>query len=302
MNILVTGGAGFIGSNIAENLVAEGHKVTVLDNMHTGNTSNLATVKDKIKLIQESCLNIKKVVPKDIDAIFHVGIPSSTPMYKANPYLVGEAINGSIAILEYAKENKVKKIVIAGSSSVYNEQPPPHREDLPVKVTDYYTEARLAIERIAELYSKIFSVSSIILRFFSVYGSHEEAKKQYANMISQFIWSFNKNEPPIIYGDGTQTRDFTYVKDVVNACILALHSKTQYDIFNVGTGKSYNFNQIIEILNRKMKTNIKPKYMQNPIKNYVQHTLADTKKAEEKLKFKAKYGLEEGIEELLKIG
>lgn len=299
MDILVTGGAGFIGSNLTEQLVAEGHSVIVLDNMHTGSISNLTSVKDKIKLVQGNCKNIGKALPKNIDAIFHFGIPSSTPMYKANPYLVGETIKEATAIFEYAKENKVKRIVIAGSSSVYNEQPPPHREGMPIKVTDFYTEARLAIERLAELYRKLFDVSSIILRFFSVYGPHEEAKKQYANMITQFIWNFKRNEPPIIYGDGNQTRDFIYIQDVVDACLLALTCNIQYDIFNVGTGKAYTFNQIIEILNRKMTLNIKPKYIPNPIKNYVTHTLADTKKAEEKLKFKAKYTLEEGIEKLL---
>ena len=299
MNILVTGGAGFIGSNLTERLVSDDHNVTVLDNLHTGSVDNLKKIENKIRLIKDTSQNINKIAPKNLDAIFHFGIPSSTPMYRANPYLVGDAINSALAIYEYAKKNGVKKIVIAGSSSVYNEQPPPHREDMPVKVTDYYTEARLTIERLAELYSRLYGINSISLRFFSVYGPHEEAKKQYANMLTQFTWSFKKHEEPVIYGDGTQTRDLTYVKDTVNACIIALNAKIQYDIFNVGTGKTYTFNQLIEILNRKMNMTIKPKYIPNPLKGYVAHTLADTHKAEEKLGFKAKYALEDGIQELL---
>ncbi len=170
---------------------------------------------------------------------------------------------------------------------------------MPVYVTDFYTECRYAIERLAKLYSILCGVKNVGLRLFSVYGPKEEYKKQYANIISQFLWSMRKDESPVIFGDGTQTRDFTHVSDVVSAFILAMEKDFEREVFNVGTGIAHNFNQIVEILNRILGKNIEPIYKPNPIKNYVYHTLADTTKAEKLLGFKAKVTLEEGIQALI---
>jgi UDP-glucose 4-epimerase len=137
------------------------------------------------------------------------------------------------------------------------------------------------------------------LRYFSVYGPHEENKKSYANLISQFMWAIRKGEQPIVYGDGSQKRDFTYVDDIVEANMLAMKSAIGLGVFNAGTGKAIAINEMIELLNRKMGTNLKPKYIPNPISNYVHYTLADTKKAEKELGFKAKVSLEEGIAKLV---
>ncbi|MEM2915573.1 MAG: NAD-dependent epimerase/dehydratase family protein, partial [Candidatus Bathyarchaeia archaeon] len=140
---------------------------------------------------------------------------------------------------------------------------------------------------------------SVELRFFSVYGPKERFKGEYANVISQFLWSMLKDEPPIILGDGTQTRDFIHIDDVIDALILAMDKDFGCEIFNVGTGVAHNFNQIVEILNKVLGKNIKPIYKPNPISNYVFHTLADTTKAEKILGFKAKITLEEGIRKLI---
>lgn len=297
MKILVTGGAGFIGSNLVEELVRE-NNVTVLDNLHSGSLENLKKVKNKIKIIKDSCYNISKLKLPNIDIIFHLGIPSSSPMYKQNPLLVGEAINGAISVFEYAKKEKVKKIIFASSSSLYNGLQPPHNENMDVKVTDFYTEARLCIERIAKLYNILYNVKSAGLRFFSVYGPHEEAKGKYANIISQFLWEMKKSKSPIIYGDGTQTRDFIFVKDVIKASLLLMKSEFEYDLFNVGTGTSYSFNDVVDILNDKLNINIKPTYIKMPIKNYVDHTLADIRKIKS-LGYQPEYSLEKGIDELI---
>ncbi|MDD1762462.1 MAG: NAD-dependent epimerase/dehydratase family protein [Methanothrix sp.] len=298
MSTLVTGGAGFIGSNLVEELLAAGENVVVLDNMHTGSPSNLDGLKGCLKIIEASCNNL---LGMDLcpEKIYHLGIPSSSPMYKKNPYLVGEALNGFTAVFELAKKSGAK-VVYASSSSLYNGLLPPHREDMTIQVADYYTEARLAMERMAELYKRLFDVNSVGMRFFSVYGPKETAKKQYANMVTQFLWEMQKGNAPIIFGDGSQTRDFTYVKDVVQALRLAMKSD-YHGILNVGTGKAYTFNQTIEILNKNLGLDVKPQHVENPIKNYVLHTLSDTAKTEKVLGFKTKYNLEDGVKELLRF-
>lgn len=294
MKALVTGGAGFIGSNLVEALV-DSCEVTVLDNLHTGSMKNLEEVGKDIKMVKGSCNDCLSFGLKP-DVIYHLGIPSSSPMYKKNPMLVGEAINGTVAVMELARQSGCEKVVFASSSSLYNGIPAPHREDAAIQVTDYYTEARLAIERMAELYHSLYGIDYAGMRFFSVYGPHEEAKKQYANMITQFMWGMKAGQAPVIFGDGSQTRDFTYVQDIVNALILA--SKRGTGIFNVGTGKAYSFNSVVDLLNKKLGKELKPQYKENPIKNYVMHTLADTSKTKS-LGFEAKYSLEKGIERII---
>lgn len=296
MSILVTGGAGFIGSNLVEDLLASGNEVTVLDNMDTGSSSNLDDLGGDLKVIKASCIDAIQLNLKP-EAIYHLGIPSSSPMYKKNPFVVGEAINGTIAIFEVAK-NAGCRVVYASSSSLYNGLIPPHNEEMSIQVTDYYTEARLAIERIAELYKQLFDVTSLGMRFFSVYGPKEKAKKQYANMISQFLWEMMEDKSPVIYGDGNQTRDFTYVKDVVKALRLAM-SSDYHGILNVGTGTAYSFNDVINMINENLGSKIKPKHVDNPIKNYVGHTLAETSKAKSILGFKAECALISGIKSLI---
>jgi UDP-glucose 4-epimerase len=292
MSVLVTGGAGFIGSNLVEELLASGEDVVVLDNMHTGSPSNLEGLKGSLKVIKASCNDLPGMNLHP-EKIYHLGIPSSSPMYKKNPYLVGEALNGFTAVFELAKKSGAK-VVYASSSSLYNGLLPPHREDMTIQVADYYTEARLAMERMAELYKRLFDVSSSGMRFFSVYGPKETAKKQYANMVTQFLWEMREGKTPLIYGDGSQTRDFTYVKDVARALQMAMKSD-YHGILNVGTGKAYSFNDVIAILNKKLGLSVKPQYKENPIKNYVMYTLADTSKAEKEIGFEAKYNLEEGL-------
>jgi len=154
MELLVTGGCGFIGSNLVERLVKDGHSVTVFDNLHTGNLKNIEGL--GVKFFNEPYSRLSDLAPR-IDRIFHIGIPSSTPMYKRNPRLVGEAINDAIEVFEFAKD-KGCKVVYASSSSIYNGNEVPYREDMPVYVTDYYTECRYAIERLARLYNLLYGV------------------------------------------------------------------------------------------------------------------------------------------------
>ncbi len=296
--ILITGGAGFIGSNLAEELSKE-NEVTILDNFHTGSWENLKGIKDKVKVIEVSSGEILNLDIPNLDVIFHFGIASSSPMYRENPKLVGEVTNDAISVFEFVKREKVEKVVFASSSSIYNGLPLPFKEDTELKVTDYYTEARICIERLAQLYHQLHEVNSIGLRLFSVYGFREKAKGKYANIVSQFLWDMRKDRAPIIFGDGTQTRDFTFIKDVVEACKLIMNSDLKCEVINIGTGKSYTFNTIVDILNKLLGKNLKPKYVKNEIGNYVQHTLADTTKVKSLLGFVPACSLEEGIKQIL---
>lgn len=299
LRYLITGGAGFIGSNLAKVLVGRGAEVLVVDNLSTGNMENLREAQDKVNFFKINSGDVlDRPEMENLAGIFHLGIPSSSPLYKENHKLVGDSINEFINILELAQRENCK-LVYASSSSLYNGNPPPLKEEMNILPTDYYAEARYAMERLAEMYNMTHKTKSIALRLFSVYGWGEKYKGKYANLVSQFLWSIEKGESPLIYGDGSQTRDLIFVKDVARAFILAMESMIEFDILNIGTGKSYTVNQLVEVLNRILNKEIQPQYLENPIKNYVFHTLADTRKAQEILGFEAEHSLEDGINQIL---
>lgn len=300
MKFLVTGGAGFIGSNLAETLAKKGDEVIVVDNLSTGSLDNIAGFKDRIKFIKTGAIDVLSLDgARGIDGIYHLGIPSTTMLYRNDPLLVGSAINEFIKILELAKRENCK-LVYASSSSVYNGNKPPFTEDMPVYVKDLYTEARYAMERLASLYNDFYGVKSIGFRFFSVYGPREEAKKDFANLVSQFLWAMKKGEPPLIYGDGRQTRDFTYVADIVNGFMAGMESDIDFDVFNLGTSRYYSLNELVAFLNQALQTNIKAAYRENPLKNYVFETQADVTKVKNRLGWEAGVSLEEGIKKILR--
>jgi len=286
MRVLVTGGVGFIGSNLVEALVERGDDVTVLDNFSTGTIENLEKVRDRVKTLQGACTELLKLKLQP-ELIFHLGIPSSSPMYRENPLLVGEAISGFMNVMELAKRNRAK-VVYASSSSMYRGCPKPNRENMQTEPFDYYTEARLAIERLARVYHQLHGVSSAGMRFFSVYGPHERAKGKYANVITQMIL----NDEFTIYGDGSQTRDFTHVDDVVRALVLA-SGKSGAFVFNVGTGRETSFNEVAKLI-QKVKP-LKIKYLPNPIENYVEQTQADISLVKHELSWTPTVKLEDGI-------
>jgi UDP-glucose 4-epimerase len=295
-NVLVTGGAGFIGSNLIKELVGD-NKIFILDNLNTGNVINIDPFMDKVQL---QVLDTEDIFQVDFapHVIFHLGMYSSTPMYKENRNLVRKVVDGTLQVLEFAKRHN-SRVVLASSSSIYNGHDVPQREDMVPLVTDFYTEARLSAERLTELYTKMFGLRTIGLRFFSVYGPGERSKGRYANLVSQFMWDLQEGRSPVVYGDGEQTRDFIYVKDVVNALVLAARSEKD-GIYNVGTGISYSVNEMLEKLMQAMGKHAEPVHMETPVSNYVMHTQADMTKAERELGFKAKYTLDEGIREVIR--
>ncbi|NQU82928.1 MAG: NAD-dependent epimerase/dehydratase family protein [Parcubacteria group bacterium] len=294
--ILITGGAGFIGSSIAER-VCRDNKVIVLDDLSTGAKENLSGL--VLDFRQGHTSQIAELVPEKVDLIFHLGIASSTMLYLNDRTLVGREINGSIAVFEKAVRDKAK-VVIASSSSIYNQGDFPSKENQAVKITDFYTECRLSIERLAELYSILYNMRAVCLRMFAVYGGlREKGKTKFANMVTKFLWRMMDGKNPVSYGDGTQTRDFTYIDDIVDCWLLsALWDKSRFEIFNLGTGKEYDFNAVGEIINKVIGTNLEMQYEPNPLPNFVFRAWADTGKAEKLLGFSAKITLEQGIKKL----
>ena len=296
-SIIVTGGAGFIGSNLVEAL-SKDNSVIVVDNLHTGSRDNISgPVKSGVKFLKKDARDIGEIKEK-VSCIYHLGFYSASPMYRENPHLVAEVIDGMISVLELARKNDCP-VVFSSTSSIYNGIKPPHREDVIPGVTDYYTEGRIEAERLSELYYRLYGLNVSAMRFFSVYGFHEDAKHGYANLATQFMKAMIKNEQPVIYGDGTQRRDFVFVTDVVDALLRASTSKG-FEVYNVGSGVNYSLNELVDKINNLLGSSISAKYIEMPVKNYVMETLADTTKASRKLGFKAKIDLDSGLRTLAK--
>ena len=274
MKCLVTGSAGFIGSNLVKKLKELKYEVVGIDNYSTG------TIKDKD--IEPTTWNDLS----DVECIFHLGMPSSSPLYKANPTEMCEDMVGiSMEMLELARECKCP-LIYASSSSLYNGHDPPHRESMQPHIKDYYTEMRHWLERMATYYSREFGVKTIGMRIFSCYGPGDVNKGKIANVITQFALDMLKGKRPLIYGDGHQSRDFIHVDDVVDGFIKAAFYPRS-DIFNLGTGKSYSFNETVRIINEVLGTEIEPEYTKNQIHNYVFSTRASIHKAKNILGFQA---------------
>lgn len=293
MNYLVTGGAGFIGSHLARRLLEEENQVFIVDDFSTGVMRNIPEGAVFIPIHM-----LYTLIDEGLDGVYHLGMASSSPMYKQCHSLVGDTVNWSLRVMDLCVKTDAR-LVYASTSSLYNGKPTPMHEDLSIIPTDYYTEARLTVERLAELYYKLHRVENIGLRLFSVYGPGEEHKGQYANLVSQFIWSIQRGEHPVIYGGGGQTRDFTYVDDVVEAFTLAMKSNVEHSILNVGTGVSHSLNETVDTINNILDTNTPPLHIPNPIKNYVQDTRADTTRLQKTLDYTPQTTLQQGIQKLI---
>lgn len=302
MKILVTGGAGFIGSNIANKMSREkDNSVVAMDDLSLGTPTNLLP---SVKFVKGSVMNYELTleVTKECDYIFHEAAKSSSPMFKDDPR-EGVDINalGFMNVMEAAKRNKIKRVIYASSSSMYNGLPVPFRESQILAPKTFYEASFYCRETLAKSYYLENGVSSIGLRYFSVYGPNEKHKGKFANNISQFIWSIKAAESPILYGDGKQTRDFVYVDDVIHANSLALKSKEkEFGIYNVGTGVTTSFSKIVEIINENLGTQIEASHVDNPIKNYVQETKADISLAKSELGYDPMWkSVEDGIKALI---
>ncbi|PSH02035.1 MAG: nucleoside-diphosphate sugar epimerase [Nanohaloarchaea archaeon SW_10_44_10] len=295
---LVTGGAGFIGSNIVHQLVDRGIDVVVLDSLYLGSESNLEDVRDEIEFIQGSVTDREKVeeAVEGCDTVFHQAARSSSPMHKDEP-VEGAKVNieGFINTVEAARNAEVEKIVYASTSSMYGSVEPPHSENQEVTPTNLYTASKMSRELYAKVYSQSTKIHFTGLRYFSVYGPREKAKGDYANVITQFMWKMMEDKKPVIWGDGTQSRDFTYVKDIARANIKAaeIREETNGEYYNIGTGTDTSFNDLMDILNKVLDKNIEPEYIEHPRDNPVMTTKAHLERTKEELGWEPRVRLEE---------
>jgi UDP-glucose 4-epimerase len=292
--ILVTGGAGFIGSNLANHL-SQDNDVVVVDDLFLGTRENL---NDAVEFHEQSVLD--EDLPADVDVLFHLAALSSLNMHRDDPRR-GARVNveGFINTVEQVREHGCDTVVYASTSSIYGSRTEPSPETLPVEANTPYESSKMARENYAQYYANAHDVSMAGLRFFSVYqgyGGAEAHKGEYANIIAQFAEDIASGESPLIYGDGSHSRDFTHVNDVVRATVLAAENELS-GIYNVGTGERYTANRVVEMINEELGTDVSPEYVENPIPEqmFVHDTHADASKIREETGWEPAIDFEEGI-------
>jgi len=276
---LVTGGAGFIGSNICRRLVAEGCFVRVVDNLLTGKRSNLAPVMSKIDFV-EADMGVPEVarsVVKDIDVILHQGALPSVPRSVDDPAATHQhCVDATFTLLLAARDAGVKRFVYAASSAAYGDTPTlPKVEEMAPNPLSPYAVGKLVGEYYCSVFSKVFGLETISLRYFNVFGPHQDPTSQYAAAIPAFVTAILRNNPPTVYGDGEQSRDFTYVDNVVQANLLAARAKeTHGEVVNIACGEAVTVNAIIGMINELLGRTVRPIYVP-PRAGDVKHSLAD---------------------------
>ena len=300
MKYIVTGGAGFIGSNIVKKLVARGDNVTVIDNLNTGKEENLASVSDKITFLKDNILNLELLEHETngIDGIFHQAALASVQDSFSKPEEYNEVnVKGTENILKLAKKNNFK-VVYASSSSVYgNPERIPIRESDSKNPINPYAETKLKKEELATKYSQM-GVKVIGLRYFNVFGKGQS--KEYAGVLKLFLEKIRDKVPPNINGDGKQFRDFVYVEDVAEANIMSMDSNINHEFFNVGTNTSITILDLAKTIIKSAGLNIEPTF--GPaLKGDVQKTIANIDLIEEKIGWKPTVFLEEWIENIISM-
>jgi UDP-glucose 4-epimerase len=300
---LVTGGAGFIGSNICKRLVSQDCFVRVVDNLLTGKKSNLAKVIDKIEFIQADMGDSKvaQSAMKDIDVVLHEGALPSVPVSIENPAATHKhCVDATFTLLLAARDAGIKRFVYAASSSAYGDAPTsPKVETMPASPLSPYAVAKLTGEYYCSVFYKIFGLETVSLRYFNVFGPYQDPASQYAAAIPAFVTAILKDEPPTIYGDGEQSRDFTYIDNVVDANLLAGRAKrTQGEVVNIACGQAVTVNEIIDMINNLLGKSVKPKYIA-PRPGDVKHSLADITAARNLIGFKPVVQFKDGLQKAI---
>lgn len=290
MKYLVTGGAGFIGSNLALELENQGHEVIIADNLFTGTKENLNDFKGKIMQID---ISKPFEIKEKLDVIFHQAAITD-PRFEDDNEMIRLNIDGFKNIINLAEKNNAK-LIYASSGSVYGNGPVPMKEYQKKDILSAYAKSKLAMDETAKNY---FDKMHIVgLRYLNVFGPREAHKGRPASMIYHLAKQMISGKKPRIFKMGEQKRDHIYVKDAVSATIMAINAKKS-GVYNIGTGIATSFNELISILNEVLGTNLEPEYFDNPYEGtYQNNTQADTKNAEEYLGFKAKYKLKDAVKE-----
>ncbi|MDH5174006.1 MAG: SDR family oxidoreductase, partial [Elusimicrobiota bacterium] len=280
---LVTGGAGFIGSNICQELVKRGESVRILDDFSTGKRENIVGFKDNVQLIEGDIRNLEivKRAMKGVDFVLHQGALPSVERSVKDP-LTTTRVNvlGTLNVLLAAREAKVKRVIYASSSSVYGDTPTlPKKEEMKANPQSPYAVTKLIGEEYCRIYYSIYGLETVCLRYFNVFGPRQDPGSQYAAVIPKFITLMLKGKSPPIYGDGEQSRDFSFIDNVIEANLQACKAKEgPGKVLNIACGKRVTINELVKRLNRILHTGIEPAY-ENPRKGDVRHSLADISKA-----------------------
>lgn len=298
--VLVTGGAGFIGSNLADGLIKEGAKVVIIDNFVTGFRENLEEIKGDFEFI-EGDINDDSALKKalqDVDIVFHEAALPSVPRSVENPADTHQAcVNGTFNLLLKSKESGVKRFLYAASSSAYGDtEVLPKVETMLTSPLSPYAAAKLMGEYYCSVFSNVYAIETISLRYFNVFGPRQNPSSMYSGVISRFIDALMKNETPTIFGDGETSRDFTYIANVVNANIKAAQTtKGIGEVMNCANGERISLNELLEVLKKiTNKPNVTADY-QAERKGDVKHSQADNRRAIDCFGYEKLIGLEEGL-------
>jgi nucleoside-diphosphate-sugar epimerase len=301
---LITGGCGFIGSHLAEALVAEGVDVRVLDNFSSGKPENLKGFGSGIEVIRGDIRDpvaLRDAV-KGVDHIFHEAALVSVSVSVEQP-AENDAINirGTLNVLQAAREANVKRVVLASSAAVYGNNPElPKRETMLPEPESPYALGKLAGEYYLKLFSRLYGVETVSLRYFNVFGPRQDGKSMYSGVISRFADDIRQGRAPTIFGDGGQTRDFVYVKDIVQANLLAMRTPSagKGEIFNVATGRQISLLQLWETLKKITGSTLAPQF-RDARAGDIRHSLADISKIQTSLGYEPEFSLEDGLRALL---
>ena len=302
--VIVTGGAGFIGSHLAEELSRRGNKVVVVDDLSTGRMGNMELLlkTGDIEFVRGSIMDLALLQElfQGTDYVFHQAAIPSVPRSIENPPASHEAnITGTLNVLMAARDNGIKKVIYALSSSVYGDTPTlPKKEDMPPNPQSPYAVTKVASEYYCRIFHQIYGLPTVCLRYFNVYGPRQDPDSQYAAVIPRFIQRVLRNQPPVIFGDGEQTRDFTFIKDVVEANILAAESDAT-GVFNIGGGEKISINQLAKLIIGLAGSSIEPVH-QKPMPGDIRHSLADISRARS-FGYNPRHSLEKGLKETSRV-
>jgi len=299
MRCVVTGGAGFIGSNIVEELVRRGHSVVALDDLSAGKKENLSAVAGKIEFILGSISDADAVraACRGTDCVFHLAARTSVPRSVEDP-IETNAVNvqGTLQVLVAAREAGVRRVVYAASSSAYGESATlPKVETMPAAPISPYGVSKLAGELYAQVFGRVYGLENVALRYFNVFGPRQDPSSQYSGVLSRFMTALLDGAQPVVYGDGEQSRDFTYVENVVDITLRAAEAPSVSGmLFNAGTGGRYTLNQALELLEKISGQPCRPRY-DPPRPGDIRHSQADIGLARRYLGYEPRVGFAEGL-------